>query len=74
MQQKRKYKANRQVKEITKEQRKRIKGENKERKRTKGWPSMLSNKRGCPRRTTVDLDLLSVVPLYWNMDDTCAIK
>ena len=29
---------------------------------------MLSNKKECPRRTNVGLDLMSVVPLYWSND------
>ena len=33
-----------------------------------------ANKKGFPRRTNVDLDLVSVVPLDWSMDDTYAIK
>ena len=33
-----------------------------------------ANKKGCPRRTNVGLDLVSVVPLDWSMDDMCAIK
>ena len=40
----------------------------------KGQSNMLSNKMGCPRRTNVDLDRVSVVPLDWSMDDTRAIK
>ena len=35
-----------------------------------GQTSMLSNKKGCPRKTNVGLDLVSVVPLYWSTDDT----
>ena len=35
----------------------------------KGQTSMLSNKRGCPRRTNVGLDRVSIVPLDWSMDD-----
>ena len=31
--------------------------------------SMLSNKKGCPRRTNVGLDWVSVVPLDWSMDE-----
>ena len=30
---------------------------------------MLSNKRGCPRRTNVGLNWVSIVPLDWSMDD-----
>ena len=37
---------------------------------TKRQRNMLSNKRGCPRRTSVGLDRVSIVPLYWSMDDT----
>ena len=33
-----------------------------------------TNKRGCPRRTNVGLDLVSIVPLDLNRDDMCAIK
>ena len=40
----------------------------------RGQTSMLSNKRGCLRRTNVGLDLVSIVPWDWSMDDTCAIK
>ena len=39
-----------------------------------GQTSMLSNKRGCPKRTKVGLDRVSVVPLDWSTDDTRAIK
>ena len=31
---------------------------------------MLSNKMGCPRRTNIGLDQVSVVPLDWSMDKT----
>ena len=36
----------------------------------KGQTNMLSNKRGCPRRTNVGLDRVSIVPLDWSMDGT----
>ena len=36
----------------------------------RGQTNMLSNKRGCPRRTNVGLDQVSIVPLDWSMDDT----
>ena len=36
--------------------------------------NMLSNKRGCPRRTNVGLDGVSIVPWDWSMEDTCSIK
>ena len=39
-----------------------------------GQTNMLSNKRGCPRRTNVGLDWVSIVPWDSSMDDTCAIK
>ena len=35
-----------------------------------GQTSILSNKRGCHRRTNIDLDWVSIVPLDWSMDDT----
>ena len=35
-----------------------------------GQTSILSNKRGCHRRTNIDLDLVSIVPLDWSMDET----
>ena len=35
-----------------------------------GQTSLLSNKRGCPKRTNVGLDRVSIVPLNWSMDDT----
>ena len=56
------------------------KGANKERKAHKRskkkcyQTNMLSSKRGCPRMTNVSLDLVSIVPLYWSMEETCAIK
>ena len=31
---------------------------------------MLSNKRGCPRKTNIGLDLISIVPMDWTMDNT----
>ena len=31
---------------------------------------MLSNKKGCPRKTNVGLDQVSLVPLDWSMEDT----
>ena len=31
---------------------------------------MLSNKRGCPMRTNVGLDRVSIIPLDWSMDNT----
>ena len=34
--------------------------------------NVLSNKRGCPRRTNVSLDQMSIVPLDWTMDNTDA--
>ena len=40
----------------------------------RGHTKILSNKRGCPRRTNVGLDWMSIVPLNWSMDDTHAIK
>ena len=30
---------------------------------------MLSNKRGCPRRTNVGLDRVYIIALDWSMDD-----
>ena len=30
----------------------------------------LSDKKGCPRRTNVGLNQVSIVPLDWSMDDT----
>ena len=36
----------------------------------RGQTSILSNKRGCHRRTNIGLDLVSIVPLDWSMDDT----
>ena len=45
-------------------------GANKHVKHTKGQTNMLSNKKGCPRRTNVGLDQVSVVPLDWSTDDT----
>ena len=37
---------------------------------TKRQTSMLSNKKGCPRKTNVGLDQVSLVPLDWSMEDT----
>ena len=31
---------------------------------------MLSSEIGCPRGTNVGLDLMSIVPIYWSMNDT----
>ena len=31
---------------------------------------MLSNKRGCPRRTNIGLVQVSIDPLDWSIDDT----
>ena len=45
-------------------------GEKKHAKHMKGQTGMLSNQRGCPRRTNVGLDRVSIVPLDWSMDDT----
>ena len=45
-------------------------GKTKHAKHMKRQTSMLSNKKGCPRRTNVGLDRVSIVPLDWNMDDT----
>ena len=45
-------------------------GEKKHAKHMKGQTGMLSNQRGCPRRTNVGLDWVSIVPLDWSMDDT----
>ena len=39
-------------------------------KHTKRKTNMLSNKRGCPRRTNVCLNWVSIVPLEWSMDNT----
>ena len=39
-------------------------------KNTKRQRNVLSNKRGCPRRTNVGLDQMSIVPLDWIMDNT----
>lgn len=33
-----------------------------------------TNKKGYPRRANVGLDLVSVVPLDWSIDNTCAIE
>ena len=43
-------------------------------KAKQGQTSILSNKRGCPRRKNVGLNRVSVVPLNWSMNNTCAIK
>ena len=43
---------------------------NKNVKNTKRQRNVLSNKRGCPRRTNVGLDQMSIVPLDWTMDNT----
>jgi len=43
---------------------------NKHVKHTNRQTNILSNKRGCPRRTNVDLDQISIVPLDWSMNDT----
>ena len=63
------------------EGRKAHKRANQHRKHTKGQTSMLSNKqarkgvlKGCPKRMNVGLDLVSVVPLCWSTDNTCAIS
>ena len=39
-------------------------------KAKRGQTNILSNKRGCPRRTNVGLDQVSIVPICWSMDDT----
>ena len=44
-------------------------GQTKHAKHMKGQTSMLSNKRGCPRRTNVGLDQVSIIPLDWSMND-----
>ena len=49
-------------------------GQTKHALHMKGQTSMLSNKIGFPRRTNVGLDRVSIVPLDWSMDDTCAVK
>lgn len=33
-----------------------------------------ANKKRFLRRTNVDVDLVSIVPLDWSTNDTCAIK
>ena len=43
-------------------------------KHTKGQTNMLSNKKGCPKMTNLGLNQVSIVPLNWSTDDTCAIK
>ena len=45
-------------------------GQTKHAKHIKGQTSMLSSKRGCPRRKNVDLDRVSIVPLDWSIDNT----
>ena len=35
----------------------------------KGKTSMSLDKKGCPRRTNVGLDQVSIVPVDWSMDD-----
>jgi len=44
-------------------------GVNKHVKHTKRQTNMLSNKRGCPRRTNVGLDRMYIVPLDCSMDE-----
>ena len=39
-------------------------------KHVKRENNMLSNKRGCPRRTNVGLNRVSIPSLDWSMDDT----
>ena len=39
-------------------------------KHTKRQTNILSNKRGCPRRTNVGLDRVSIATLDWSMGDT----
>ena len=46
-------------------------GQTKHAEHMKGKTSMLSHKRGCPRRINVGLDQVSTVPLDWSMDNTC---
>ena len=36
--------------------------------------SKQANKKWCSRRTYVSLDFVSVVPSYWNTNETCTIK
>ena len=45
-------------------------GANKNVKNMKRQTNMLSNKRGCPRKTNIGLDLISIVPMDWTMDNT----
>ena len=45
-------------------------GTNKHVKYTKRQRNMLSNKKGCSRRTNVGLDRVPIVPLDWSVDDT----
>jgi len=56
-----------------KEAKKAHKRVNKEREHTKGADKHVikqGNKKMCSKRTNVVLDLVSLVPLYWNMGDT----
>ena len=77
--QRQKEQASRQAKEETREKGEHAKntltkiakwGQTKHAKHMKWQTSMLSNKRGCPRRKNVGLDWMSIVPLDWSMDDT----
>ena len=45
-------------------------GANKQMKHKKRQRNMLSNKRGCLRRTNIGLDRVSIAPLDGSMDDT----
>ena len=44
-------------------------GQTKYSKHKTGQTSMLSNKRGSPRRTNIGFDRVSIVPLGWSMDN-----
>ena len=72
-----KQRDNKNIKEAHKganKERKRIKRKKRKLKHKKEQTNMLSSKRRGPRRTNVDLDLVSIVPLYWSIDNTHAIK
>ena len=76
MQQQRKHKTSRQAKRVSDNKGSTQSGKQgkKAHKAANKYVIKQTSKKGCLRRTNVGLDLVFVVPLYWNNDDTYAFK